>query len=309
MDLNEIQIFTAVVKFGSFTTAAARLGLTKATVSRKLADLETRLGVRLLHRTTRQLNLTDPGRTFYERCSRIIADLEEAQTIITDDADTLRGHLKVVIPIELGQMLLGSFIGDFLQRYPDVDIDAELTNRHIDMVQEGVDIYIGVGIQNVAAHQHRRFLGCGAKRLVASRDYLQQHGQPSHPEQLTSHQCIQLLPTGSSNSPWVFKKEHHQHTIQPNGRLQCNNVTFAREAILSGYGLGVLPQPLIADFIASGELVPLLSDWQLGENELYANYHARQFTPKLLTVFLDEVSSLVNQIQQLQCSGPRHVLT
>ncbi|WKE65502.1 LysR family transcriptional regulator [Gallaecimonas kandeliae] len=299
MDLNEIQVFTKVVEVGSFTAAGERLGMTKATVSRKIADLEERLGVRLLNRTTRQLNLTETGQAFYERCSRIMADLGDAQALVTTRAEQVRGKLKVVMPIELGQLLMGRFLGHFMQKYPDVEIDAELTNRRIDMVQEGVDVHIQVGLGQDSNLIARR-LGTSQKVLVAAPEYLEGNGAIMHPEDLADHENVLLKTAGDSYEPWHFNKGKERVTVQPKGRMHCNNVTFAREALVSGLGVGFLPLFLALPYVNEGRLVRVLPDWDIEGADMYALYQSRQYMPKLLKTFLDEVSATMAEMSKLK---------
>jgi len=291
MDLNELLFFTKVVECGGFTSASKRLDVTKATVSRKVADLENRLGVRLLNRTTRQLNLTEIGNAFYERCSQIIGDLDEAQGIVTTHTEQVKGQLKVVMPVEVGQLLLGEFIGNFLQKYPNVSIDAELTNRQVDMIQEGIDINIRVGLgqdPKLIAHH----LGNFQKVLVVTPQYLSNKRPINHPNDLIDHECILLKQPGDSFQPWQFKRHQENVNFTPKGRLQCNNVTFLREAILAELGIGYLPYFLALPHINDGSLCCILEDWNVDSAKIYALYQSRQYMPKLLKTFLDEVSEI-----------------
>jgi len=292
IDLNELLFFTKVVESGGFTSASKRLDVTKATVSRKVADLEKRLGVRLLNRTTRQLNLTEIGNAFYERCSKIINDLDDAQSLVTTHTEQVKGQLKIVMPVEVGQLLLGEFIGLFLQKYPKVTIDAELTNRQVDMLQEGIDVYIRVGLgqdPKLIAHH----LGNFEKILVASPHYLSDKKPINHPNDLTDHECILLNQPGDGFQPWQFKRNQASVTFSPKGRLQCNNVTFLREAILSNLGIGYLPYFLALPHINDGSLCCILKDWNVESAKIYALYQSRQYMPKLLKTFLDEVSMII----------------
>lgn len=299
MDLNEVQVFTKVVEVGSFTAAGERLGMTKATVSRKIADLEERLGVRLLNRTTRQLNLTETGHVFFERCSRIMADLDDAQALVTTRAEQVRGKLKVVMPIELGQLLMGRFLGHFVQKYPDVTIDAELTNRRVDMVQEGVDVHIQVGLGQDSSLIARRLNG-SSKVLVATPEYLAKVGPLKHPDDLANCENLLLKVTGGVSEQWQFTRGKEKVSYQPKGRLHCNNVTFAREALVAGAGVGFLPLFLALPYINEGQLVQVLPEWQLEGADLYALYQSRQYMPKLLKTFLDEITTVMAQLDHLK---------
>ncbi|MFB9885892.1 LysR family transcriptional regulator [Balneatrix alpica] len=309
-DLNDILVFTKVVEMQSFTAAAERLGLTKATVSRKLADLEERLGARLLNRTTRQLSLTEVGEVFYERCSRIMADIDDAQALVTTRSEQVKGKLKVVMPIEFGQLLMGRFLGHFIQKFPEVELDVELTNRRLDMVQEGIDVSIQLGMGQDSNLIARR-LGSSRKVLVAAPAYLQRCQVPDRPEQLAEHEIIMMKVFGETLSHWHFSRGGQRVSIQPRGRLQCNNITFAREALVSGLGIGHLPLFMALPYLNEGRLVRVLEDWQMDSAELYALYQSRQYMPKLLKTFLDEVSLLMQRVDELDTGcmiEPEHMI-
>ena len=299
MDLNEILIFTRVIEMGSFTAAGKRMGITKATVSRKVADLEARLGVRLLNRTTRQLHLTEIGQAFYHRCSKLIIDLNDAQEQVNTRTEQVKGKLKVIMPIELGQLLLGRFTGHFMQRYPDVDLDVELTNRQINMIQEGIDVHIRIGLGQ-DSNQIARYLGSSKKILVATPQYLHKNKQIKQPQDLVDHECVVINMPGDTDQSWHFSKDKTKLAIQIKGSLHCNNVTFAKEAILSGIGVGYLPLFLALPYYNDKRLIRVLPDWDMDSAKIYALYQSREFMPKLLNTFLEAIFSVMNEIDQLK---------
>lgn len=279
-DLNEIKIFIQVVTRGSFTLAAEFLGLTKSTVSRKVAMLESRLGVRLLTRTTRQLYLTEEGEDFYKRCERILRDLEEAELAVSSAQEKVAGHLKIILPIELGQLVMGRVIGEYLQRYPGVTIEAELTNRKIDMLEEGVDLMFRLGLDKDSSLISRR-LTSAHPVLVASPQYIERRGLPNTPSDLERHECIvSYMPT------WTFYKEGMEKTVKPSGAMKSNNITCTREAAIAGLGITLIPSFLVEDIIAKGELIRIMEDWQGQSRHIYALYPSRQYKPQKLKTFL-----------------------
>lgn len=280
-DLNEIRIFTQVVSQGSFTVAAKYLGFTKSTVSRKLAALEERLGVRLLTRSTRHLHLTEQGEVFFQRCKRVLSDLEEAELAVCSAQETVTGHLNLVVPIEVGQLVMGCVIGEYLQRYPDVTINAELTNRKVDMLAEGVDLMFQLGLGKDSSLISRRVISSHTL-VVASPRYVEIHGMPETPAELERHNCIvgQLL-------SWTFFKDGIEKTIKPHGIFVTNNITCIREAAVSGLGVARLPLFLIKSELSKSELVPLVGDWQSVDSHIYALYPCRRYMPQNLKTFLE----------------------
>src|SRR5262245_50525709 len=187
MDLNEMLVFARVVQAGSFTTAAAQLGMPKSTVSRKVSELEERLGSRLLQRTTRALSLTDVGRTYYDYCARIVGEIEEAERAVSSLQGTPRGLLRVTAPVNVS--FLGPIVSGFLERYSEVQIELFCTQRSVDLIEERYDLGIRAGAL-VDSTLIARSLGTVRWFVVATRAYLKKHGRPRSPEELKEHRCV-----------------------------------------------------------------------------------------------------------------------
>lgn len=196
MGLDDALIFTRVVEYHSFTQAAQSLGMQKSTVSRRIALLEERLGVRLLNRTTRKLRLTEVGQAYYERCRQIMHDFAEAEQAVMQLQQAPSGLLRITSPIEFGQMFLASLLGDFMRQYPQITAEVELASRSVDPLQEGVDIVIMVGQPEDSTLVARRLLST-SRWLCASPDYLAAHGTPTSVAELAGHRAV-LLSTDSS---------------------------------------------------------------------------------------------------------------
>ncbi|HEX2881045.1 MAG TPA: LysR family transcriptional regulator, partial [Polyangiaceae bacterium] len=197
MDLNEIAIFAQVVQAGSFTSAAAQLGMPKSTVSRKIAELEERLDSRLLQRTTRKLSLTDAGRAYYDYCARIVADIDEAERAVTSLQAIPKGLLRITAPINMG--FLAPIISDYLKRFPEVNIDLFCTARTVDLVEERFDVGIRAGVLADSTLIARN-LGTIKWFLVAGPGYLKERGRPRLPEDLKKHDCLLFGPTGHNTA-------------------------------------------------------------------------------------------------------------
>ncbi|MBS7663013.1 LysR family transcriptional regulator [Pseudomonas lalucatii] len=280
MGLDDALIFTRVVECHSFTLAAQGLGMQKSTVSRRIALLEERLGVRLLNRTTRKLRLTEVGQAYYERCRQIMLDFAEAEQAVMQLQQAPSGQLRITAPIEFGQLLLGRVLGEFMREYPQITAEVELTSRHVDPVEEGVDIAILVGQPQDSTLIARKLFE--AERLLcASPAYLKAHGAPQAVAELEGHRAI-LLPHDSPRH-WPLLGEN----LPCQRVLACNNITFAREAALAGAGIAGLPRMICAEALHSGRLVHLLPGARLPTGELYAVYPSRRFQAMKVKTFLD----------------------
>ena len=203
MDLNEIVVFARVVETRSFTAAAQQLGLPKSTVSRKIAQLEERLGVRLLQRTTRKLNLTEVGQAYYERCQRIVQDIAAAEQVVTDMQTAPRGLLRVTVPNDLGSTYLGALVADFLLAYPEIQVDLDLADRVVDLIEEGIDLGIRVG-PLVESTLIARKLGAVQMRMCASSEYVAKRGAPATIAELADHDALVFAPSGRV-LPWALR--------------------------------------------------------------------------------------------------------
>jgi DNA-binding transcriptional LysR family regulator len=280
MGLDDALIFTRVVECHSFTLAALGLGMQKSTVSRRIAVLEERLGVRLLNRTTRKLRLTEVGQAYYERCRQIMLDFAEAEQAVMQLQSEPSGLLRISAPIEFGQLFLGRVLGEFMRQYPQITAEVELTSRNVDPVEEGVDIVILVGQPQDSTLIARKLFE-SERRLCASPDYLAWHGTPRTVAELASHRAI-LLPHDSPRY-WPLLDE----SIACQRVLACNNITFAREAALAGAGIAGLPSMICERAIQDGRLIELLPGTRLPVGELYAVYPSRRFQAMKVKTFLD----------------------
>ncbi|MBM7060855.1 LysR family transcriptional regulator [Pseudomonas sp. UL073] len=280
MGLDDALVFTRVVECHSFTLAAQALGMQKSTVSRRLALLEERLGVRLINRTTRKLRLTEVGQAYYERCRQIMLDFAEAEQAVMQLQQEPSGLLRISAPIEFGQLFLGKVLGAFMRQYPLITAEVELTSRHIDPVEEGVDIAILVGPPQDSTLIARKLFE-SRRRLCASPEYLASHGVPEAVEDLAKHRAI-LLPSDSPRY-WPLLGEN----VPCQRVLSCNNITFAREATLAGAGIAALPLMISEYGVRAGELVEVLPQVRLPVGEIHAVYPSRRFQAMKVKTFLD----------------------
>ena len=285
-DLNQIVIFAKVVETRSFTAAGRSLGLPKSTVSRKVAQLEERLGVQLLQRTTRKLSLTEVGAAFYERCARISTEIDEAEQAVMHLHRDPRGLLRLTAPPEFATAFLSDAISEFLVAYPSVDIELELTERVVDMIDEGFDLSIRVG-RLPDSSLIARDLGPVHRFLVASPDYLGRRGVPERPEQLSEHDLVVL---GNPRRDQLMELHHSDGdslAIQGRPRLVCNSMAMLREAVLAGVGVGMLPAFKCAEDLRLAKLRSFLHDWTQTDAAIHALYPTSRHLSAKVRTFLD----------------------
>lgn len=280
MGLDDALIFTRVVECQSFTLAASSLSMQKSTVSRRIAQLEERLGVRLLNRTTRTLRLTDVGRAYYERCRQIMLDFAEAEQAVMQLQREPSGLLRITAPIEFGQLFLGRILGEFMRQHPNISAEVELTSRVVEPLEEGVDIAVQIGSPQDSRLIARKLFESG-RRLCASPGYLEMHGTPHSIAELEGHRAVLLQQDEPRYWPLLGENLPCQRV------MTCNNITLAREATLAGAGIAGLPVMISEEAVRSGRLVELLSDARLPVGEIYAIYPARRFQAMKVKAFLD----------------------
>ncbi|MGZ8068337.1 LysR substrate-binding domain-containing protein [Aeromonas salmonicida] len=285
MDLNAALILVRIVDKGSFTGAAQDLGMTKATVSRRIAELEQRLGVRLLYRSTRQLTLTEAGEQYYLRCSKAVDELAQAELMVSASQQEVTGILKLAVPIETGQLVVGRLVAKFLQVYPGLQVELELTNRIVDPINEGLDAIVRIGDMSDSNLAARR-LWSTERLLCASPDYLARSPAITHPEELVRHERV-AVSSGFLASHWCFELDGREVLVDPPSRFRVNNITCAREAAKAGLGLASLPAMLCHEELASGALVPLLPEWQQPKVPIYLLFPERRLMPRKLRAFID----------------------
>lgn len=286
--LSEIAVFTRVVDAHSFTRAARSLGLTPSGVSRAISRLERRLGVQLLQRTTRSLGLTDDGAAYYDRCKKILFELDDAESSLARARREPRGRLRVDAPTVLGHHVLGPALPAFLARYPELSIDLSVRDHVIDPTAEGIDVTLRMAPLRDSELVSRTI---GTMRMVVagSPRYLAKHGRPKHPDDLANHQLIGFLSDGAA-LPWRFR---HDREIAITGRLHSNNADVRREAALAAAGLIQLHAVHIADELARGRLETVLVDHERAPRPVHALYARHRAALPKVRVFLDWAQDLI----------------
>ena len=279
-------IFARVVEEQSFSAAALALGLSKAAVSKNIARLEAHLGARLLNRTTRTLSLTEAGRTFYEGCQRALAEAEMAEQAVGDLAAGPRGSLRISAPMSFGQRHFMPAVADFMKLYPDIDLGLELTDRKVDLVEEGFDFALRIGEMPDSSLIARR-LTSSRFAVVASPGYLMQRSPPSRPADLRDHLCLLYSYTGRPDI-WRFDRNGSRRRVKVSGRLMTNNGDALLAASLAGLGIAHLPTFIVAEALADGGLIQLLPEWHLARTTaINLLYPARRHLLAKHRVFID----------------------
>lgn len=289
----EIRVFSAVVDASSFVAAADSLGMSKAAVSRYVSELEQRLGVRLMHRTTRKLSLTPEGEVFLARCRDILASIESSEAEISTRSVTASGLLKVSVPVSFGIRHLAPLWSEFLSDHPQVTLDVQLADRVIDLVDEGFDLAVRIARLPDSSLISRQL---ASTRLVlcAAPSYLKRRGTPAHPSELAQHDVLgySLMAMGDQ---WQFTGPEGPVSVKVRPRMWTNNGDSCVAAALQGSGIQLQPTFLIDDELASGQLVEILPQFRSVELGIYAVYPSRKFVlPKVRAM----VEFLANKLGQ-----------
>jgi DNA-binding transcriptional LysR family regulator len=281
------RIFAAVVEAGGFTRAAERLGLSRAATSKHVLALEARLGARLLNRTTRRVNVTAAGRVFYERCRRVLAELDEAERAASELHNEPRGELRVIAPTNFGLADIGTTIADFVVAYPELRINLTMNDRLTDPIEGGYDIAISVDIpRGSSSSLVARKLNTARRVLCASPDYLQRRGTPRSPDDLTGHDCLSYsyLPVPDE---WHLTGAGGEHVVKVKGPIVTSHRHVLQAAALRGLGVAYGPIDFFRDALAAGHLVQVLPGYRLPEATIYAVYPASRQLSAKVKVFND----------------------
>ena len=281
MDLNEIVVFIKVAQLGSFIRASESLELPKSTVSTKVSQLEKRLGVSLIHRTTRKINLTQIGRQFYERCAENIQNLKSAEEEITFLKSVPTGKIKISAPIFLGGYFLPEILQAFKNDYPDVNVELILTDRTVDLISEGVDVAIRAGALADSVLISKK-IGATYFSLYASPDYLKKHDKILHPKDLKDHHCLQFPPVGKDK--WVLTNASLKQTVSVSmqGRCLVDDIGTIKSLACLDQGVALLPAFSCTENVLIKELVPVLPAWRTDVRPIHFVYPSAKFQlPKL----------------------------
>jgi DNA-binding transcriptional LysR family regulator len=292
--LQSMRLFVRVANSDSFSAAGRAFGLSPASVSRHVNALETQLGVRLVHRTSRQLALTEAGQLYLQKAARILADIDALTEQVAQHQARPRGLLHVHTRVAIGRDYLGPLLPGFLARYPEVTVKLFLTEEPRDLIGNNIDIAIRLGNLDEPHLAVRKLSDAAERILFASPAYLERHGEVDQPEALLRHNCLTWPLDGrfeDGHALWQFRDARGVRELRITGGLQVNNGDVLREAALAGIGIALLPSWCVADDLAAGRLRRLLPQWQVTpttfDHGIYAVYQRTRQIPPKIRVFVD----------------------
>lgn len=267
-DFEALAIFAKVVELRSFAAAAVELALSKATVSKAIGRLEERLGARLFNRTSRRLALTDAGRTLAVRAAQLLADGEAAESEALAQSAAPRGLVRLAVPMTFGVKVLAPLLPDFLAQYPDVSVDMHLSDAMVDLIGEGFDIGVRIASLPDSSLVARRL--CAMPRhTVAAPSYLEKYGRPTHPMHLAQHRCFAYAYLSTPNVWHFTNAAGEEATVRPSGQLRVNNGEAVLPALIAGLGIADLPDFIVGEAIAAGQVEVILKDWKQTEGAVH----------------------------------------
>ena len=284
--LKQIESFVAVAAKGSLTAAAQAEGVAPAVIGRRIDALEARLGVRLLLRTTRRITLTHEGSAFLEDCQRLLADLANAEASVSAGGVKASGHLRVTAPAGFGRRHVAPLVPRFLELHPDVSVSLNLSDRVVDIVNEGFDCAVRVGDLADSALVSVR-LADNRRLCVATPGYLERAGTPRHPNELARHRCLALSSDASQTRGWAFRVDGELVHLRPGGRMDCNDGQVLHDWCLQGHGIAWRSTWEVAGDIAAGTLVSVLDEFAAPPSGIYAVIAQRKHLPLRVRLWID----------------------
>lgn len=291
--LAAMETFVSVLESGSFSAAARRLNLGQPAVSKTIAQLEDRLGVRLLLRSTRGLTPTEAGTAYYERAKRAIEEAHEADLAARGAGSGLHGTLRICAAVTFARLHVLPYLGAFLDAHPELNIDIVLDDRTVNLVEEGIDVALRMGAladSNLIA----RKIGECQRLVLATPAYVLAHGKPCNPTDLAQHQAVVFAQAGGGEH-WAFKQGSTVQSVTVSGRVRVSAAEGVRAAVLGSLGVALTSQWMFAEELAKGEVVPLLEDWQLPPLDLWAVFPTGRLASAKARAFVDFVAGLMNQ--------------
>jgi len=281
-NLSGILAFVRAADARNFTKAAQLLGMTPSGVSKAISRLESQFKVRLLHRTSRSVTMTPEGTTFYERCRQIVADLQDAEQLLSQARVAPQGPLRITLPLSVGRLYLARAIPEFVQRYPDITVEASLTDRLVDLVEEGYDLAVRMG-KPPDSRVVARPLTVGKLVTCASPAYLKQHGTPRTPEDLVAHNCIRfVLPSTGRAQDWKFQRDGKRFSVAVSDNVALDHAEALVEAALAGTALIQISTFVTAPAIRRGDLKAVLTRFQVESPSVWVMYpQNRHLTPRV----------------------------
>lgn len=275
--LNDMALFVEVVKAMSFRRAAEAIGMPNSSLSRRITALEKAIGLRLLHRTTRKIELTEAGQLYYERSKRIVEEARLAHEQLGEMLAQPSGVLRASLPVDFANIFLAPLIAEFARNYPGISFEFDLTPRRVDLVAEPFDVAIRMG-EPPSSNLIARQLGRLPQSLYASPRYIELSGEPSQPADLARHECLRFY--AAKANTWILRREAEKMEIEVGGRFRINSIGMIQRLANHGLGIAVLPDEIAANDLANGRLVRVLPQWDIAPVSVYAITETRLLPAK-----------------------------
>jgi DNA-binding transcriptional LysR family regulator len=301
---SDLNMFALVARHRNLAAAAREIGVTPPSISKRLAQLERRLGVRLMNRTTRRLSLTPEGEIYLANGSRILDELTGLEQLVMSGRTEPMGLLRVNASFGFGRAHVAPAVSQFVRRFPAMKIQLQLTERPLSLQEEGFDLGIRFG-EAPDTRINARLLLKNRRIVCASPDYLKRHGPPAEPQELTHHVCLVLRENDSAYGTWHFSRDKHTETVKVDGALSSNDGSIVLRWAIEGLGIVVRSQWEIGDHVERGELVPLLSEWSLPNADIHAIYLERHRLSAKLRTFVDFLGDYLHATFDVERIGCR----
>ncbi|GGI75651.1 LysR family transcriptional regulator [Shewanella hanedai] len=286
--LENMQIFIKVVETGGITKAAEQLNLAKSAVSKRLSEIEQQLSVKLINRTTRKSSLTEAGNIYYQKCKLLLEEVDELNCQLSSVQQSLKGTLKLTVPLSFGVMHLVNAFELFAQQHPNLQMDIDFSDRNVDLVEEGFDLAIRIGHLTDSSMRARAFAPI-SHLICASPSYLEQHGKPETPEQLKSHKLLKYsrLPLAGIE---LIDKQQQRISVPMESHCTANNGDFLKAMAVSGHGISFLPRFIVWQELANGSLETIMPDYKIPPMKAYVVYPQNRYLPKKVRMLIDFLS-------------------
>lgn len=292
--LHAINLFCRVIETQSFTQAAKLEQISLAMASKLIAQLESHLNVRLLHRSTRKVTPTEAGLLYYQRCLPILNELKDADNSVSNITSTLQGKITISLPLDFGTRFVAPYLGQFMNKYPNINLHIEFSDRRVDVVAEGYDLVLRIGTLEDSSNVAKR-IAQSQFVLLAAPAYLERYGIPQNVKQLSDHSCLLY----KHHQQWVFVHNEQKYKIKPNAQVVCNNGHALVQIVKAGHGIANLPKFLIYNELKKGELVEILPDYRQELLDISLLYpHRRYLSPKV-KVLVEFLTELLREQQRL----------
>lgn len=302
--ISDISAFVASVKYGSYTQAAKHLGLSRSAIGKSIVRLEERMGVRLLHRTTRSLSITDEGHILFHYCLQILEDLEEVDHVMASRRLQPTGTLKITAPHSLGQQYILPILDAFLKKWSGLKADISFTDRFIDIVEEGFDIGIRVGVPKDDSRILTRTIAWQKMQTCASPQYIKLHGYPKQPDDLTKFDCI-FFSNASGKRPWKFKMYSGIYIFEGPEKMKIDSSDAILNSALSGFGIIQLPTYLTQKYINQQQLITLLDEYTVEPEPIRVIYPSKKHLSPRIRLFIDFLTDQWNELAPWEIKSNR----